>query len=288
MYVVQLMGGLGNQMFQYAAVKALSIKRNIYFKIDFDDPYIHAKRRYNLDVFKLDALFANKKELNFCKPKTKFIKRWWMLTGRNPSNKLFSEKKEFHFDENFINCPDGSYIRGFWQTEKYFADISDQIRRDFIFRNPPDQLNSRTLSQIQSSNSVSLHIRRGDYVTVQQTNKLHGLCDLEYYNKAVAAIATIEKDPTFFIFSDDILWAKENLSLNFPTKFVDINDNKDHEDLRLMSNCKHNIIANSSFSWWGAWLNVYEKKLVCVPNMWMSNLPVESTDLIPSSWIIIR
>lgn len=288
MFYFQLMGGLGNQMFQYAAAKSLSLKRDIPFKVDFNDPYIQVKRKYNLDVFRVDPSFASNKELKLCKPKIKFEKRLWLLMGRNPSNKLFKEKQDFCFDEDFFRCPDNSYISGFWQSEKYFIDISDQIRKDFEFINLPSMENKKVLDQILNSESVSIHIRRGDYVSVEKTNMLHGLCGIEYYHKAIELISNIEKNPVFFVFSDDIPWAKENLKIPYQTCFTDINlEGCAHEDLRLMSKCKHNIIANSSFSWWGAWLNQNKDKNVIVPSNWMKNVLTIETDLIPESWIII-
>ncbi|MBS1565221.1 MAG: hypothetical protein JST39_12580, partial [Bacteroidetes bacterium] len=156
MFVFQIMGGLGNQMFQYAAARALSQKRNIPFKVDFDDPYIYAKRRFSLDVFNLPADFASPRELRSCKPKTKFIRRWWKYTGRNPDNKLYREKKDFHFDPAFFNCPDGSYISGFWQSELYFKEIEDVIRKDFSFRHPPSPANKAVLERVEKTNAVSL------------------------------------------------------------------------------------------------------------------------------------
>jgi hypothetical protein len=241
-----------------------------------------------LNVFNADIKIASKREVQYCKPKIKFVKRWWQLTGRDPDNKLFKETKEFCFDPNFFDCPDGSYIRGFWQTEKYFQSISEIIRQEFAFRFSPDEKNYELLNIIKNTNAVSIHIRRGDYVSVVKTNQLHGLCDLSYYINSVNIISNKYPNVHFFIFSDDIPWARANLVLDSPCTYVDINsENNSHEDLRLMTYCKHNIIANSSFSWWGAWLNKNPKKIVIAPKKWMTNVSVESIELIPDTWIKI-
>ncbi|MFT3908097.1 MAG: alpha-1,2-fucosyltransferase [Ferruginibacter sp.] len=288
MIVFQIMGGLGNQMFQYAAARALSLKRNIPFKIDFDDPYKFVQRKLSLDIFNLEVAIATKKELNKCKPKVRFEKRLWMLLGKDPSNRWFKEKKGFHFDPGFFECPDGTYVSGFWQAEQYFKDIEDIIRTDFQFSKQPSQENTEWMKKIAGCNAVSIHVRRGDYITVSTTNQVHGACGPDYYAQAITSIAGLVNDPVFFFFSDDMNWVKENIKTTYPSHYVDTNDDAhNYEDMRLMSLCKHHIIANSSFSWWGAWLNPSKEKKVIAPRRWMNDTSVDTTDLIPSSWIRI-
>lgn len=286
MFVFHLMGGLGNQMFQYAAAKALSLHRNIAFKVDFDDPYKYVKRAYGLDLFNTSVEFATKRELAACKPKIRFEKRWWLLTGRNPNNKLFAEKTDYVFDPSLFSVEDGAYISGFWQTEKYFLPIRDVLLKDFQIRHKPSAANLQLLQQAAGVNAVSLHIRRGDYVTVSTTNNLHGTCDINYYKKAIEYIASKTNNPVFFVFSDDMDWVKSNLESEYPLVFVDINDDKtSYEDLRIMSTCRHHIIANSSFSWWGAWLNDKNNKMVICPERWTNKHNSNTIDLIPTDWI---
>lgn len=286
MFVFQLMGGVGNQLFQYAAARALSLKRNIPFKVEFDDPYKFVKRSYNLDFFNLSVEFATKKELAYCKPKKRFEKRWWLLTGRNPENKLVKEKADYVFDAAFFDIPDGSYVTGFWQAENYILSVRDILLKELQPRLAPSEANAKILQQVAQSNAISLHIRRGDYVTVAHTNSAHGTCDMEYYKKAMSYMASKVNDPVFFIFSDDMTWVKENLPKDYPLVYVDLNDEKNsYEDLRIMSSCNHHIIANSSFSWWGAWLNNRSNKMVICPTKWTSNHLSADIDLIPKSWI---
>lgn len=287
MFVIQLMGGLGNQMFQYAAGRALSLKRNTPFVVDFDDPYIYAKRSFGLDVFNLEYQNATGSQLSKSKPKTKVMRRLYKWTGNDPDKYLYREKKDFHYQPELFTCPDESYISGFWQSEKYFADIADTIRQDFDFKADPSDANKEWLSKIKRVNAVSIHIRRGDYVSVAHTNQLHGTCDLDYYQKAIDTIAGKVDNPVFFCFSDDIDWVKENLKTDHEMHYVDsnISPGSGHEDMRLMSNCKHHIIANSSFSWWGAWLNPNKDKVVIAPKKWLNSSEIIVKDLIPDSWI---
>ncbi len=286
MFYFRLMGGLGNQMFQYAAGKALSIKRGIPIKVDFDCPYPHIKYEYSLGIFKLHAEFATPRELRRCKPKRRLAKRLYLLLGKNPECLLLRERRDFHFQSDLFLAPDGSYISGFWQSEKYFNDIADIIRNDFSFRSPPDGENQKLCTQMRNRESVSLHIRRGDYVRVESANKVHGVCSPSYYKNSVAYILNRMPNAVFYIFSDDMQWVKANFQLAAPTIFVDINSSHNaYEDMRLMSHCKHHIIANSSFSWWGAWLNVNPDKIVIAPAKWMNDPKAIVKDLLPDSWI---
>lgn len=288
MFVFQFMGGLGNQMFQYAAARSLSLKRNIPFKIDFDDPYKFVQRKLSLSAFNLTVEHATWWELQQCKPKRKIEKRLYMLVGKDPDCRLFKEKTDYKFDPVFFSCPDGAYISGFWQTEKYFLDIEDKIRSDFKFITTPPGNNQEWLNKINSCNAVSVHIRRGDLVSVAKTNKIFGTITPAYYENAISNMINSFSDCVFFFFSDDIEWVKENIKTSYPAFYVDANDDAhNYEDLRLMSSCKHHIIANSSFSWWGAWLNPDKNKKVIGPAKWMSTKNIIDTDHIPSSWALI-
>ena len=136
--------------------------------------------------------------------------------------------------------------------------------------------------------SVCIHIRRGDYVEDIITNQFHGVCNLDYYYRSIEYIASKIKNPYFFVFSDDPLWVKQNLILKYPCDYIDQNfGKKDYEDMRVISKCKHNIIANSSFSWWGAWLNINPNKIVIAPKNWFKSKAINTKDLIPESWFKI-
>jgi hypothetical protein len=160
-------------------------------------------------------------------------------------------------------------------------DIETEIRQIFTVKKALNTQTKPFLDQIRACNSVSLHVRRGDYVQNPIINQTHGLCSLEYYEKAVQYMAEKLEKPVFFVFSDDILWCKENLKLPFPTVFVEGNF-LNYEDLTLMSACQHQIVANSSFSWWGAWLNNFAKKIVIAPKKWFNDQEIK--DLIPQTW----
>lgn len=284
MFIFQLMGGLGNQMFQYAAARSLSLHTDITVKFHFDDPYKFVKRTYNLKVFNGQVEMASKKELSNTKPKRRWEKKWWQLQGKNPNASLVTEKKDYEFDSDFFNIPDGSYLYGFWQSELYFKNCETAIRKDFAFINEPSNVNIYWLQKIQACNAVSVHIRRGDYISVAVANTIHGICGMDYYNKAINYIKERIEAPVLFFFSDDIEWVKQHMKVPLPCFYVDANDEStNYEDLRLMSACKHHIIANSSFSWWGAWLNANSEKIVLAPEKWLNN-NISTPDLIPSNW----
>ncbi|MFH0972649.1 MAG: alpha-1,2-fucosyltransferase, partial [Patescibacteria group bacterium] len=184
-----------------------------------------------------------------------------------------------------LKLKDDIFLDGYWQTEKYFKDIEDIIRSEFTLKTEYSNLNPELIAKISSCNSVSMHIRRGDYITNQNTNEFHGICFLDYYKKAINLIAEKFPNPTIFIFSDDLKWCKENIKIKYPIVFV--KGNKNYEDLIMMSKCSHNIIANSSFSWWGAWLNNNPNKIVIAPQKWLNNPNINYSDIIPSTWIKI-
>ena len=180
------------------------------------------------------------------------------------------------------------YIEGYWQTEKYFKNIEHTIKKDFTFKTKPDKNNQSLLNQIKNCNAVAIHVRRGDYVKNPVANRILGVCNLDYYNKCINLIIRKINNPHFFIFSDDPKWTINNLNIDFPATYVSHNgSDKGYEDLRLMSNCKHQIIANSSFSWWGAWLNNNPNKVVMAPKKWFNDLSINTEDLIPESWVKI-
>jgi hypothetical protein len=177
------------------------------------------------------------------------------------------------------------YLEGYWQSEKYFADIGEQLRNELTLKAPPDAQNAETIAAIENCNAVCLHVRRGDYVAEPDINAVHGTCDADYYQRAVAAVANRVADPVFFVFSDDPDWCATRLRVPYPVNLITHNvRSQDHEDLRLMTHCKHFILANSSFSWWGAWLASRPEKTVICPKRWFARADVPTDDLIPSTW----
>jgi len=211
------------------------------------------------------------------------IKR--ILTGR----RLYQEKKKFCIDENIFSIKDNTYLYGYFQTSGYFEDIRSDLLYSFEFKTPPNQINRELMAQISRENAVSIHVRRGDYIN----SPFHLLGMDDYYMKAIKIISEKVTSPTFYIFSNDYDWVIENFK-DLPIKktIVQINNTESdaHMDMKLMSMCKHNICANSSFSWWGAWLNQYTERIIIVPQRWFNNSVIYNTstnDLIPKDWIRI-
>jgi len=179
------------------------------------------------------------------------------------------------------------YLSGYWQSEKYFDDVSGIIREEFQLKNEPAGLNLELVRAMRGSQAVSLHVRRGDYVSNPIAASYHGVCSLEYYRTAIKLIEEKVANPKFYVFSDDIPWCKENLRFPQPATYVDHNSDEPFEDLRLMSFCKHFIIANSSFSWWGAWLSRNQEKIVLAPKKWFLTREKDDRDQVPANWIRI-
>ena len=256
--IVKIMGGLGNQMFQYALYKALNSK-GISSEVNIIDYSEKGRRPFELlKVFPnicLDIDAAN--DYN---------------TFKNPLNKhsFFQEREDGVYDKTVFEKQDTSFS-GYWQSEKYFKEISSDIRKDFQF-SPKDESLIKYAKKIKmSSNAISLHIRRGDYLKFPEL--YGGICTLEYYKNAMQYIEKIIHKPQYFVFSDDLSWVKTNIEI--PNAFYISSDlfsiYSNWYDMYLMSCCKHNIVANSSFSWWGAWLNANPNKIVIAPKIWLNN-----------------
>lgn len=195
------------------------------------------------------------------------------------------EKDPFLFDEEKLKANGSKLYFGYWQNQRYFIDIEEEIKSSFQFKNELSEKNETYLHSIRQSNSISVHIRRGDYIGHES---LGGLCSLEYYQNAIAIIQAKIESASFFIFSDDMEWCKNNLLLPANTTFVEGNKGQNsYVDMQLMSNCKHNVIANSSFSWWGAWLNQNLEKIVIAPGKWINDDNYNDSDIIPKAWLKI-
>lgn len=273
--VARLIGGLGNQMFQYATGRALANKLNGNLKIDtngFDNYF----RKFDLHNFKIRAEHATEKEIIFLKSKNLFFKP-----------KFICKEKGHNYNPNIQKAKLPVYLDGYWQSEKYFSEIRSQLLEEFRPAKSLSVYSDRILKIIERSrNSVSIHIRRGDYLT-PQNQQVHGVCSLEYYRSAIQTLQESFAELSFFVFSDEINWAKANLSFDNTTCFVDENTgDRSFEDLLLMSACEHNIIANSSFSWWGAWLNKNPNKTVVAPLKWFTSAKLNPNDIFVSGWVL--
>jgi hypothetical protein len=293
MVIVQLKGGLGNQLFQYAAARSLSEKQHSRVMLDLN---IYNRKRlkshefYALKHFNINADFADNSdiELFYSNRIFKKIQRKVMrLTGMGEIKQIY-EKELFVFNPKVLTYNNNVYLRGYWQSEKYFKNIENIIKTELSLK---DSLTQKTLEfskEITSKkNTVSLHIRRGDYVTDIKTYNTLGLCSLDYYRRCVLLLGKELGDLNIYVFSDDPGWAEENLVFDYPLYFVNHSDaNHSYEDMYLMSLCEHNIIANSSFSWWGAWLNKNKDKKVFAPRKWTVSAKIYP-DIIPEGWNLI-
>lgn len=298
MIIVRLEGGLGNQMFQYAIGKQLSLLNNTTLKFDlssYEKILFENKafwRGYALDIFEAAVEIASADDVKKVKEsKTPFFEKISYRLQRLKEIPYFRktelfEKKLFSFDKNMLTAAKNTYLTGYWQSPKYFSDIRTVLLSDFKLKEKPSAENYNFIDKIPEQESVSIHVRRGDYVTNPETFKLHGVCSLDYYNDAIEYIKNNVANPFFYVFSDDIEWAQNNINLSRSVVFVkDTPPGKDYFEMHLMSLCKHNIIANSSFSWWGAWLNKNSDKIVVAPKKWMNDPSIDTTDLIPENWI---
>ena len=286
------MGGLGNQMFQYAAGRSLSTRLNCELKLDnswFYESGCGASRFPLLHNFPISTLEASQEEISeLIYQKQNILLK--LLRKKKKYTSFYKEEPSFDFWQDFNSFLSPVYLYGYWQNEKYFSGIESVIRKDFQFPSFTNIEADNISDKINNSlNSVSIHIRRGDYVNNPHTNQYHGTCSIEYYKEALKLISNEYGSLELFIFSDDPQWIK----LNFDTKdyssnIIDIPAHNDfpYHDMSLMSLCKHHIIANSSFSWWGAWLS-NKNGVIISPKQWFSDEKMRYFNPALSSWIKI-
>lgn len=293
MKIVNIMGGLGNQMFQYALALALKSRfpdeEVLIDTSGFNGYPLH--NGYELDrIFEVQIPKADiRNQMRLFYPLRNY--RMWQIANRLlPRRKtVVYESKDMRFEPEVISRTSSSYYLGYWQTEKYFKDVRKEILEAFRFPDFQSDSQNATLAAkiVGSSCAVSVHVRRGDYTKIANTQ---GICTLEYYRKALKELRQRVVPEMFIVFSDDIEWTRTNLKDylgNTPVTYVDWNKGKDSfRDMQLMSLCHHNIIANSSFSWWGAWLNQNPDRIVITPSRWMND--GGWVDMIPDNWIRIR
>ncbi len=278
MIYARLHGRLGNQMFQYAAARGLATRLCVPFSID------PRRAEYKGEgvltrVFDLD--WATPEKLPPSQHERPLAYYAWRAFGRSP--KIYRERG-LAYNPAFETLPDDTYLHGYWQSDKYFSHVADDLRANFVYRHPMSAQNADMAARIVSGASISLHVRRGDFLSLGANRS----CDQAYYDAALAAASDGLTAPTVYVFSDDPQWAKDNLPLPFDKVVVDFNGpDTDYEDQRLMSLCQHNIIANSSFSWWAAWLNKNPAKRVAGPKNWFSSPTHDNPDMLPDDWIKI-
>lgn len=292
MIIVKLIGGLGNQMFQYACGKALAMKHGVELKVDLSDlekdpGAAYTKRHYELHVFAAQINIATKEEVRpFYKGTDQALVRFFKRTFPSLFSHLLVNERGHLFQEDVVSYPPNTYLNGYWQHENYFKQIRSQLLQDFTPANEmPSDLHA-TRDAILAGNSVSIHVRRGDYVTLSSAGAFHGVCSPDYYKKALETIQSKQENIRVFVFSDDPEWCRLNLNLHPSTQFI---RHAHHAawDLQLMRLCKHQIIANSSFSWWAAWLNEHAGKCVMAPEFWFANTKSSELGILPKDWYIV-
>lgn len=268
MNIVQILGGLGNQMFQYAFYKSLKLNGKAEVKIDISDFETYKLHNgFELSkVFHIDkGIIAKSNEIEALKDTFPFFKIRKKINLLKSTH--FIEKKVYKFDEKLL-LKDNLYFQGYWQSNKYFENIEQELRNDFNFKIDLFDKNKDIVEKIRNTQSCSIHIRRGDYINHRF---FRGICDLEYYQKAIKKIKELYPNTVFFVFSNDVNWCKVNLKKDEEFNYIDWNNAENSFiDMYLMSQCKNNIIANSTFSWWGAWLNINKNKVIIKPKIWIN------------------
>jgi hypothetical protein len=305
--VSALSGGLGNQMFQYAAGRSLAVRFRAHLVLDatvFTLP--GARRRFALSPYEIDAEvildgYAHPPPGRMAEyprtprllrgPDSDFIGALRRMVGRiggrgNRVRKftVFREKS-FDYDPEFAQLGSQVYLSGYWQSARYFDQIDKLVRGELQLRSAPSGMNAAWLARLQRTCAVCVHVRRGDYLLAAHYDH-HGVCSVEYYRQAMQWMRNLVRNAEFFIFSDDWQWSRENLSAD-DAVVVDANDaTAAHEELRLMSTCRHHIMANSSLSWWAAWLAKAEGQMVIAPKPWFTKM-ADTPDLFPETWLTL-
>ena len=285
MIIAKVFGGLGNQMFQYAAGRSLALAHDCQLKLDLSWFDTYRSYAYQLNLFGIKA------EISTAEESSRFVGSFPRLArmlrkGFGVGKKSYYVERGFAFDKGFYDRTPPLYMDGYWQSWKYFESNAKQIKEELTLSIPMAGRNLELSQQIARVNSVSIHIRRGDYVTNHTANAVHGFVGLEYYNAALRQVSESVPAPFYVVFSDDLEWARRNLGIIENVVFVDHNRGaSSYEDMRMMSLCQHHILANSSFSWWAAWLGYHPGKQVLYPSNWFATRGKDISLLCPPGWI---
>lgn len=294
MIIVKLIGGLGNQMFQYAAGKSLAEKHHTDLYLDIshlikDTKGAYTKRDLELDAFNTHYQIATSEQIEKFRithqnKYTRFLQRNYPFLFSN----LYVAESGNKFQSQFFKYGRNTYLDGFWQCEDYFKVYRELILKNFSLKYPLHPDAESIKHDIQNGISISLHVRRGDYISIPSNLNFHGVLSIEYYNKAIELIKQKTKIDKVFVFSDDIEWCKQNFTNHELFNFIDFKHKVPaYQELYLMSQCSHHIIANSSFSWWAAWLNNKADKIVVAPKVWFADQSIDTSDIVPKKWIRI-
>lgn len=251
-------------------------------KLDISSYENYKSHSFLLDSLNIRATVASREEIHELKKHKKKFK--FPFINRRSIN--YVKEEGFTFNPEVLKLKKSTYFSGYWQSEKYFKNIEAHIRKEFVLKKTLAESRERILKEILASrNPVSIHVRRGDYVSSAKANAFHGTCEPEWYTKAIQEIRKYSEKITPVVFSDDIDWVKKNIEFDCKVIWVEPDeDGHDFEDMYLMSVCHKHITANSTFSWWGAWLNPNKDKRVIVPHKWFNSQSMNTIDLIPAGW----
>ena len=294
MIVAKLQGGHSNQLVQYATARSLAERRKAGVHLD---PGWFAsiadgdtKRIYELEAYRFEQRLLEPADISVADADQRASTglRRFSRRPRKPVLRRYRQRGH-RFDPHVLELPDDTYLEGWWQDERYFSEIRPILLDELELRDPPSERDAGRLREIGEQVSVSLHVRRGDYVTNPAARTFHGVLDSSYYEAALERLVDVtdERDLKVFVFSDDIEWCRKVLRLVHPTVFID-SGNSGAADMRLMRSCRHHVVANSSFSWWGAWLSDHPAKVVVAPERWFADPEANAeTEVVPKSWLRI-
>lgn len=288
--IVRFQGGLGNQLFQYAFGRAVAARNGarLLFDMDFFDlpPGEHTTRAYGLDAFGLQCARATAVQIARARQRGNAIRAW--LHALHPRLALDRSVKEraFTFDARVQQVQGDTYFEGYWQSARYFADIAHELRREIRLQLPLPAHLQAIGARIAGGGCISVHVRRGDYISNPYASAHFAPCDAGYYTAAVRMLRADVPEAPVVIFSDDIAWARAHVRAAGEVLHVPA-EPADHPavHLHLMAMCQHQVIANSSYSWWAAWLNQRPGRRVIAPQRWFNDPAMDTRDLIPSDWI---
>ena len=288
--IIKICGEFGDQLFQYAFAKALSLRFNKFFSLDISW-YKENNTQISFALNKLNIQYeiASVQDVsnivtcdgaNFFEYRKNRIKNKFAPYFKK---NVIKENHDTCFDKNLLRSNSYSYFEGYFASEHYFKDYAEIIKKDFEFKDQPSLINSEKIKQMQQCNSVCISIHRGDFIN----NTLQNVCNMNYFNDSILHISKMVDNPYFYIFSDDNEWVKNNFKTEFPHEFVTHNFNDFIEDFRLMQNCKHHIIPNNTLSWWAAWLAEKIDSIIIVPEKWLNSDTIDYSKVVPERWIKI-
>jgi hypothetical protein len=285
MIITEINGGLGNQLFQYAAGLYLALKHQTDLKVSIQFKNNDTSRKLGLSHFNTNVIEATQDEINQLYPSSAINRS--IHSFLPPSFKQYFREKHFAYQSGFNKLGSNVYLKGYWQSERYFSTIANQVKDVFTLQTHFYSNILPLIEEIKQTESVSIHVRKGDYL-LHPYSDYYASLESAYYNNALAALQENLPQLKLYVFTDDPKWVKENLALPIPYTLISgVQTTSMYEDFQAMLTCKYHIIANSSFSWWTAWLSDRDGKKVVAPKEWFKNGPSDTADLIPKSWLIV-